>query len=533
MDKLDLEKFKEDKIEYDKKIRSLDYKIVETSVEMYNARSYNFQFYQERDLAFDLKVKISEFEKEKVYLTKEFWNEIVSVKIGLEKLIKEELSKNSLKKDELLWLKLEINKITDVYFDINKLTNFSYLIKNCENREEKNDRMPICKNDDEDLEKKSKEQKVIQEENNSSAKEEIQVKVEKENTLIPISQNNKIATIEEPWASKILKVENIKQEETKNEELKENVEELQEEQPDKIIQQKFEQIQSVQQFDIKEQRVVDFVNLLNLINRISKTYRTDIEKALSRFIINYKIIKNTQYLQNDFDNLTNNFLDKFKNLIQKFEKDESIDALQLRVEEQRLEEQNIDKELLINNSQIEEIQRKMQELAKIYFVGGYVKKIQNQIIKFQSDFENNTIFNQNNENDEEVFKKIKEIAYDKRMNHIIEVSRWTKNVEEKLKIFYLEETDFQFVIYLIRQTENICNANYEQIANLIIRLCDINIKLENVEKNEKIKNKKLKNEKNITNTLIAGIEGIRKKYTKIPFIGRKVTSILSAKMLNE
>ena len=41
------------------------------------------------------------------------------------------------------------------------------------------------------------------------------------------------------------------------------------------------------------------------------------EKALSRFIINYKIIKNTQYLQNDFDSITNNCLDSFKKLIQK------------------------------------------------------------------------------------------------------------------------------------------------------------------------------------------------------------------------
>ena len=175
----------------------------------------------------------------------------------------------------------------------------------------------------------------------------------------------------------------------------------------------------------------------------------------------------------------------------------------------------------------------MQELTKVYFVSGYVKKIQQQIIRFQSDYEVNNISKQSNESDEEVFKKIKKLAYDKRMNHIIEVSRWTKNVEEKLKIFQLEETDFQFVIYLIRQTENVCNGNYEQVANLIIHLCDINLKLEAVEKNEKVKNKKLQNEENITNVLIQGIEGIRKKYTKIPFIGRKVTSILSAKLLNE
>ena len=37
MNKLNLEKCKKNKEEYDKKIKSLDYKIVETSVQMYNS----------------------------------------------------------------------------------------------------------------------------------------------------------------------------------------------------------------------------------------------------------------------------------------------------------------------------------------------------------------------------------------------------------------------------------------------------------------------------------------------------------------
>ena len=44
MNKLNLEKCKKNKEEYDKKIKSLDYKIVETSVEMYNAKSKNIKF---------------------------------------------------------------------------------------------------------------------------------------------------------------------------------------------------------------------------------------------------------------------------------------------------------------------------------------------------------------------------------------------------------------------------------------------------------------------------------------------------------
>ena len=304
-----------------------------------------------------------------------------------------------------------------------------------------------------------------------------------------------------------------------------------------------EQQKQIVNFDIEEQRIIDFENLLNHIIKVSRNYRTDVEKALSRFIINYKIIKNAQYLQNDFDNITNNYLDIYKSVIKKFEKDESIEALQVRINNEEQNIKNIENKLLTNNIAINEMQRQMQELTKIYFVGGYVRKLLSQVDVLQEDSNvKNQNINENvsqlskkveKDNGQEVFKKIKKLAYDKRMNHIIEISKWTKNIEEKLKFFHLEESDFQFVIYMIRQTESECNANFEQVANMIIRLCDANLQLEQIEENEKVKNKELQKEIDTTQILKDGIENIKKKYSKIPFIGRKVTSILSAKMLNE
>ena len=124
--------------------------------------------------------------------------------------------------------------------------------------------------------------------------------------------------------------------------------------------------------------------------------------------------------------------------------------------------------------------------------------------------------------------------------NITESHKTSKNIKERkaftisiADIDHLEESDFQFVIYTIRQTESECNANFEQVANMIIRLCDANLQLEQIEENEKVKNKELQKEIDTTQILKDGIENIKKKYSKIPFIGRKVTSILSAKMLNE
>ena len=455
MNKLNLEKCKKNKEEYDKKIKSLDYKIVETSVEMYNAKSKNIQPNQEEDenSKFNqLKYKIQQYELEKENLTKELWKSLAEIKNELNKIIDKKMREDQNKKSSYITAMFIVNKIVDVYFNADELLRLSYL---------------------------------FEEETEELTHTEI------------VEQN-------------IIKPEQQKQ---------------------------------IVNFDIEEQRIIDFENLLNHIIKVSRNYRTDVEKALSRFIINYKIIKNAQYLQNDFDNITNNYLDIYKSVIKKFEKDESIEALQVRINNEEQNIKNIENKLLTNNIAINEMQRQMQELTKIYFVGGYVRKLLSQVDVLQEDSNvKNQNINENvsqlskkveKDNGQEVFKKIKKLAYDKRMNHIIEISKWTKNIEEKLKFFHLEESDFQFVIYMIRQTESECNANFEQVANMIIRLCDANLQLEQIEENEKVKNKELQKEIDTTQILKDGIENIKKKYSKIPFIGRKVTSILSAKMLNE
>lgn len=456
MNKLNLEKCKKNKEEYDKKIKSLDYKIVETSVEMYNAKSKNIQPNQEENenSKFNqLKYKIQQYELEKENLTKELWKSLAEIKNEFSKIIDKKMREDQNKKGSYITAMFIVNKIVDVYFNADELLRLSYLFE-----EEKTEEL----------------------------------------THTEIVEQN------------IIKPEPQKQ---------------------------------IVNFDIEEQRIIDFENLLNHIIKVSRNYRTDVEKALSRFIINYKIIKNAQYLQNDFDNITNNYLDIYKSVIKKFEKDESIEALQVRINNEEQNIKNIENKLLTNNIAINEMQRQMQELTKIYFVGGYVRKLLSQVDVLQEDSNvKNQNINENvsqlskkveKDNRQEVFKKIKKLAYDKRMNHIIEISKWTKNIEEKLRLFHLEESDFQFVIYMIRQTESECNANFEQVANMIIRLCDANLQLEQIEENEKVKNKELQKEIDTTQILKDGIENIKKKYSKIPFIGRKVTSILSAKMLNE
>ena len=119
MNRLDLERCIKDKDEYDKKIRSLDYKIVETSVQMYNSKSRNAQFELEdgeNSKVNQLKNKIQQYETEKLNLTKELWEELVVIKTELNKVIDEKIKAQPEQKDEFLITKFIVNKITDVYF---------------------------------------------------------------------------------------------------------------------------------------------------------------------------------------------------------------------------------------------------------------------------------------------------------------------------------------------------------------------------------------------------------------------------------
>ena len=567
MNRLDLERCIKDKDEYDKKIRSLDYKIVETSVQMYNSKSRNAQFEPEdgeNSKVNQLKNKIQQYETEKLNLTKELWEELVVIKTELNKVIDEKIKAQPEQKDEFLITKFIVNKITDVYFETESLSQLSYLL-------EIEDKEPVEPMNILENEKTAEQENKIEVEepvepvnileNEKTAEQENKIEGEEPVKPMNILENEKTAEqenkieVKEPAEPINITEKEETAEQTNKIENKPLVSQVESNVPKPAavtiekpfeIEEVFKPVQPALQFNIEEQRIVDFENLLNHINKTSKDFRTDIEKALSRFIINYQIVKNTQYLQNDFDNIANNYLNLFKTIIQKFKKDESIDALQERIQNQENTTKNIEQQLLTNNIEIKEMQRQMQELSKVYFVGGYVRKIQEQIAKIQGEQETEKTENKdgtnkifvprkdnmdNSEND--VFEKIKKLTYDKRMDHIIEVSKWTKNVEEKLRVFHLEETDFQFVIYLIRQTENICNSNFEQVANIIINLCDTNLQLELAEENGINKNKKLQEEATTAQILKDGIENIRKKYSKMPFIGRKVSSILKAKLLNE
>ena len=87
-------------------------------------------------------------------------------------------------------------------------------------------------------------------------------------------------------------------------------------------------------------------------------------------------------------------------------------------------------------------------------------------------------------------------------------------------------------MYLIRQTEDVCNINYENITNLILELCEGYIRLEEIELQNSINTELLKGNIEISNILRDGINTIKKKYLKVPFIGRKVAYILDTKALN-
>lgn len=478
MNYLNIEKCKKDKEEYDKKIRSLDYKIVETSVKMYNSKSYKNEIEQEKDENNEvnqLKNVIIQFELEKQNLTKDFFNKVINIRNDIKNYIDIKMKENPNEKGTYITTKLALNKINDVYFEPNELVE---ILK----------RIHFAVEDDnntEDAKEKTETQSVqIQDEQETNNADEIIstiFKAEKQDCL------NRTVT------------------------------------------------QPVQSFNIKEQRIIDFENLLNCIENISKYYRTEIEKILSKFIINYQVVKNTQYLQNDFDNVTNNYLKKLETTINKFQKDENIDFLQNRIKDRENVTKDLESKILINDGETKKIENQMQELSNICFVGGYVRKILNQLEQRKNSKENNAVNNNVTDSElisDDVFQKIKKLAYDKRMGHIIEISKWTKNIEEKLRFFHLEETDFQFAIYMIRQTESRCNANFESVASIIIRLCDANLHLEQIEENEKSKNEELQEKIKVLQILQNGIENIKKKYSKIPFIGRKVTAILSAKMLN-
>ena len=448
MKEINFEKYKEEKNEYDNKIRKLDYKIVEESVKLYNLLNRS-KAVETQTMARENEEKIEKLidsinksEEEKNKLTKQIFEKFENLR---EELL-QKINKIKNKDEKVLTSKIALHKIQDVYFDVEEVER---IIKELS------------------IEEKLENNEKIQEDN-----------------------------------------------------IKENIQEV------------FTPSQKINNiFDIPKQRVIDFENLLKYMNKISKEYRAEVEKLISKYIAEYNVLNDYNILQNDFQGIKGKYNAKFNKTIIKFKKDENIEEINNKIQNLIKNNEKIENEIKSYASETQVMKEKVEKLQKVYLVHNYEKKVLTKFLNMQAQEEENEKIKQKND-DSAIFKKIQKVTYDDRIKHIIEVSKWTKNIESKLKYQNIKEKDFQTILYLIRQTEDVCNINYENITNLILELCEGYIRLEEIELQNSINTELLKGNIEISNILRDGINTIKKKYLKVPFIGRKVAYILDTKALN-
>lgn len=448
MKEINFEKYKEEKNEYDNKIRKLDYKIVEESVKLYNLLNRS-KAVETQTMARENEEKIEKLidsinksEEEKNKLTKQIFEKFENLR---EELL-QKINKIKNKDEKVLTSKIALHKIQDVYFDVEEVER---IIKELS------------------IEEKLENNEKIQEEN-----------------------------------------------------IKENIQEV------------FTPSQKINNiFDIPKQRVIDFENLLKYMNKISKEYRAEVEKLISKYIAEYNVLNDYNILQNDFQGIKGKYNAKFNKTIIKFKKDENIEEINNKIQNLIKNNEKIETEIKSYASETQVMKEKIEKLQEVYLVHNYAKKVLTKFLNMQAQEEENEKIKQKND-DSAIFKKIQKVTYDDRIKHIIEVSKWTKNIESKLKYQNIKEKDFQTILYLIRQTEDVCNINYENITNLILELCEGYIRLEEIELQNSINTELLKGNIEISNVLRDGINTIKKKYLKVPFIGRKVAYILDTKALN-
>lgn len=448
MKEINFEKYKEEKNEYDNKIRKLDYKIVEESVKLYNLLNRS-KAVETQTMARENEEKIEKLidsinksEEEKNKLTKQIFEKFENLR---EELL-QKINKIKNKDEKVLTSKIALHKIQDVYFDVEEVER---IIKELS------------------IEEKLENNEKIQEEN-----------------------------------------------------IKENIQEV------------FTPSQKINNiFDIPKQRVIDFENLLKYMNKISKESRAEVEKLISKYIAEYNVLNDYNILQNDFQGIKGKYNAKFNKTIIKFKKDENIEEINNKIQNLIKNNEKIENEIKSYASETQVMKEKVEKLQEVYLVHNYAKKVLTKFLNMQAQEEENEKIKQKND-DSAIFKKIQKVTYDDRIKHIIEVSKWTKNIESKLKYQNIKEKDFQTILYLIRQTEDVCNINYENITNLILELCEGYIRLEEIELQNSINTELLKGNIEISNILRDGINTIKKKYLKVPFIGRKVAYILDTKALN-
>lgn len=282
-------------------------------------------------------------------------------------------------------------------------------------------------------------------------------------------------------------------------------------------------------FNIKTQRIIDFENFFKSINNISNKYIKEIEEIIYEDIKEKRYLEETDELEYKSEKIYNQFILNLNTQVEKFKKDENIVDVSFRVQE--INKNNKDIELKIKKSEEEakELKEKLDSLQDIYFVSVYAKKIIKTFLNMQLKKE---IKNNENKADDEIYSSIKKIAKKNRIANMIKIDKWSNELITKVNKSNIKESKYEVIISIIRKVENNCNIQLERILNSIILLCDKYINLENVEIENNARKKVLAQNMSVLMVLSKGIENIKKKYSKIPIIGRKISYILEPKLID-
>ena len=281
-------------------------------------------------------------------------------------------------------------------------------------------------------------------------------------------------------------------------------------------------------FNIKTQRIIDFENFFKSINNISNKYIKEIEEIIYEDIKEKRYLEETDELEYKSEKIFNQFILNLNTQVEKFKKDENIVDVNFRVQE--INKSNKDIELKIKKSEEEarELKEKLDSLQDIYFVSVYAKIIKTFLnMQLKKEIKNNE-----NKADDEIYSSIKKIAKKNRIANMIKIDKWSNELITKVNKSNIKESKYEVIISIIRKVENNCNIQLERILNSIILLCDKYINLENVEIENNARKKVLAQNMSVLMVLSKGIENIKKKYSKIPIIGRKISYILEPKLID-
>lgn len=284
-------------------------------------------------------------------------------------------------------------------------------------------------------------------------------------------------------------------------------------------------------FNIKEQRVIDFENFFRSINNLAKIYIKEIEELIYKYIKEEKYLEKIDDLEYKAEKIQNQFILYFEKQVEKFKKDENI--LEVSIKVQEIYKDNKDIECKIKNSEEETkvLKEKLDNLQDVYFVNAYAKKIIKTFFSMQLKKEIK-IKNAENKADDEIYNIIKNIAKKNRITNMVKVDKWSNEIIRRINKYNIREKEYETLVSIIRKTENNCNIQLEQILNSIILLCDNYISLENVETENNARKKVLAQNMSILMVLTNGLDIIKKKYSKIPIIGRKILYILEPKLID-